>query len=313
MTPIKHSENPERIMLRFPTGDRASGAPRVSVVLSTYNAPASLAKAMHGYAAQSFSDFEVIVADDGSTQETALLLARLRNELKLDIRHEWQTDQGFRKTRIMNRAIKAAQGEYLVFSDGDCVPRRDFLEIHVASAERGRFLSGGCLRLPLLLSQRIEPSDIASGQAFNPRWLREHGAPRGLRFRALARGSRINVFANRLTTTRPTWNGHNASGWRDDLIRVNGFDERMGYGGEDRELGERLMNAGVRPRQVRFSAICLHLEHSRGYVTQAQWDHNNQIRRQTRRDGAVWTDYGIRQASSESRPTAAPLMLHRAA
>lgn len=313
MKPIAVSDEPEEVLLRFPTGARAEGAPRVSVVLSTYNSPDWLEKTLHGYAVQTFSDFEVIVADDGSTQETTLLLERLKRQLGLNLCHEWQPDEGFRKTRIMNRAIEAARGEYLVFSDGDCVPRRDFVEVHAAFAEPGRFLSGGCLRLPLPLSQQLEHDDIAIGRAFHPRWLRERGVPGEFRFRAMARGAKISALANRLTTTRPTWNGHNASGWREDLVRVNGFDERMGYGGEDRELGERLMNAGLRPRQVRFSAICLHLDHSRGYVSQEQWDRNNQIRRQTRDVRAVWTDYGIQQASIEPRATIDSVALHQAA
>ncbi len=108
---------------------------------------------------------------------------------------------------------------------------------------------------------------------------------------------------NRITTTRATWNGHNASAWRDDLHRVNGFDERMKYGGEDRELGERLINAGIKPKQIRFSAICVHLDHDRGYVDKAAWRFNDELRKVTRREKRIWTDFGIESEKSEKRTT----------
>ncbi|MFW6170004.1 MAG: hypothetical protein ACODAD_05900, partial [Planctomycetota bacterium] len=100
--------------------------------------------------------------------------------------------------------------------------------------------------------------------------------------------------------TRPTFNGHNASVWRRDLVRVNGFDERMLYGGLDRELGERLTNAGIFGKQIRHRAPCVHLHHERGYVTEWSWACNHKIRSETRRHRFTWTPYGIRQ-DAESR------------
>jgi hypothetical protein len=96
-----------------------------------------------------------------------------------------------------------------------------------------------------------------------------------------------------MTTTRATWNGGNASGWKTDLLRVNGYDERLQYGGLDRELGERLMNAGIRGKQIRHRAIAVHLDHARPYMQQEAWRHNDAIRRETRRSRATWTPYGI--------------------
>ncbi|MBP5277885.1 MAG: glycosyl transferase family 2, partial [Prevotella sp.] len=92
---------------------------------------------------------------------------------------------------------------------------------------------------------------------------------------------------------RASWNGMNSSGWRTDLLAVNGFDERMQYGGEDRELGERLMNMGIRARQIRYSAIVLHLDHNRPYVNEAAWQLNNQIRKETKQQHRVRTPFGI--------------------
>src|SRR5690606_29827525 len=104
-----------------------------------------------------------------------------------------------------------------------------------------------------------------------------------------------------ITTTRATWNGHNASGWRTDLVRVNGFDERMGYGGEDRELGERLVNLGIRPKQIRHRAVCIHLDHGRGYVDPSVIQWNIRHRQKVRAQRTTWTEYGIVKGGVELR------------
>jgi hypothetical protein len=149
----------------------------------------------------------------------------------------------------------------------------------------------------MTISQQITRDDIRSGRAFTARWLRAQGIKTSHRtLRLLARGWSARLL-NCLTTTRPTWNGHNASGWADDIRAANGFDQRMRYGGEDRELGERLENAGIRGKHVRFQTLCLHLDHSRGYVSDADLRRNRQIRDETLRLGRTRTEYGIRQAA----------------
>jgi hypothetical protein len=95
------------------------------------------------------------------------------------------------------------------------------------------------------------------------------------------------------TPTKPTWNGHNASGWKADLISVNGFNEEMQYGGEDRELGERLVNMKLLPKQIRYSAFCLHLDHERGYVSEEIWNKNDAIRADTKANKTIKTSSGI--------------------
>ena len=276
----------------------------VSVVLATYQQPEWLEKSLWGWARQRLRGFELIVADDGSGSETAGVLERWRGAGAFDLRHVWQEDKGFRKCRALNKAVAAARGDYLVFSDGDCVPRVDFLAVHVALAAPGRFLSGGYVKLSPEASRRIDRAAVDSGLAFRARWLgpgATSGFGRSLKLRAPAWTRRT---ADRLTTTRPTWNGHNASAWRQDVLDVNGFDERMGYGGEDREMGERLENLGVRGLQVRHRAVCLHLEHARGYVDREVLARNQAIRRETRRARATWTPFGI--SSAPARPAKPP-------
>lgn len=267
---------------------------RLSVILSTYNAPALLEKVLCGYSRQTHRDFEIVVADDGSTDETARLLERLAGELDLAIRHVWHEDDGFRKCAILNRAIGAAAADYLVFSDGDCIPRDDFLAVHARLAARGRFLSGGYFKLSREVSEALTPERVLAGDATAPHRLRELGTPASLRFRMrLAAGPALARLLDAVTPTRPSWNGHNASGWKNDLVAANGFDERMRYGGEDRELGERLVNAGLRGLQIRHRAVCVHLWHERGYVREGDLEANLAIRRETERTGAERTAYGI--------------------
>ena len=103
---------------------------------------------------------------------------------------------------------------------------------------------------------------------------------------------------NRFTPTKSTWNGHNASGWKSDAITVNGFDERLQYGGLDREFGERLVNLGIRPKQIRYSAITVHLDHPRGYASEEGWALNHDIRNTVRLEKVIETPRGIKQQAA---------------
>jgi glycosyltransferase involved in cell wall biosynthesis len=267
----------------------------VSVILTTCDSPDWLAKVVCGYAAQTHRRFELVIADDGSSAETATCVELLRRATQLNLHHVWQPKRGFRKCRILNRAISRALGDYLVFSDGDCVPRRDFLDQHVRNARPGHFLSGGVVRLPRTLSQRISWDDIALGRAFSPRWLLARGLRPSRKLRLLFGSGRLAALCDALSTTRATFNGHNASAWKSDVLGVNGFDERMGYGALDRELGERLVHAGVKPRQIRHRAACVHLDHARDYCDPGVIARNQIIRQATRARRLTWTPFGIHQ------------------
>ena len=274
---------------------------RVSVILSTYNQPQWLENVIWGYSRQTHRDFEIVVADDGSTPKTAQMLAELRRETGMPIRHVWHGDEGFRKCVILNKATVAASTSYLIFSDGDCIPSEDFVRRHVRFAERGRFLSGGLVRLPMQLSSEITKHDVLAGRATDAWWLLAHGLGISRRLFRLACGPGLGALLDVVTTTRASWNGHNSSGWKSDIISVNGFNEDMAYGGEDRELGERLINSGLRPRQIRHRTDCVHLDHSRGYVTPEMVQRNMVIRRRTRRLRLTWTPNGIAKPADIGR------------
>ena len=265
----------------------------VSVIISTYESPEWLAKVVWGYAAQTHRQFEIVIADDGSSSSTAKCIEELSRGTGLSLSHVWHEKQGFRKCRILNQAILAAAGDYLLFSDGDCIPRHDFIEQHVRLAAPGRLLSGGRLKLPRMLSEQIALNDISSRRIADLNWLLANGCPKSRQLLRLTAQGRMAAIMDLMTTTRATFNGHNTSVWKSDVLRVNGFDERLGYGGLDRELGERMFNAGVRPRQIRHRAVCVHLDHDQDYVDPAMLVHNLKIRAENQHNKTKWTAYGI--------------------
>ena len=272
---------------------------RVSVILTTYNQPVQLEKVLWGYANQRDAEFELIVADDGSGPETTEVIDRVAPAAGLDLIHIWHEHRGFRKTEILNRAIVAATSDYLVFSDGDCIPRDDFVATHARLARPGSFLSGGYLKLSREVSSQITVASVRSGDATRHAWLRERGWHPGKRALRLLRARRLALLLDSITPTRRSWNGHNSSAWKSAIVRANGFDIDMGYGGLDRALGERLINAGVRGRQVRHRAPCLHLHHERPYADPVRWKRNHEIRQRIRRGRETRAVFGIAEMSTD--------------
>ena len=266
---------------------------RISAIITTYNQPDQLEKVMWGYALQRYANFELIIADDGSDLATTEVIDRVAGASGLDVVHVWHDDKGFRKTEILNRAIVAASGDYLIFSDGDCIPRDDFVAEHVRLAHPGRFLSGGYIKLPREVSAAISVEDIKSGRAMDSARLKSLGWHPGKRALRLLRGRVVPALLDVVTPTRRTWNGHNSSAFRAAIIAANGFDMDMGYGGEDRALGERLENSGIHGMQVRHRTPCLHLFHERPYVDAARWKLNHEIRERIRKNGETRAKTGI--------------------
>lgn len=254
---------------------------KTSVIVSTYNKPAWLEKVLWGYSSQNASDFELIIADDGSGEETRDLIAGFARESPFPIRHIWHPDDGYRRSIILNAAILASSGEYLIFSDGDCIPREDFVDVHQRLARPGRFLSGGSVYLSMDVSQALTRRDVVSGRFADAAWLRSQGQAlerRRHRLRLVRSGFKAALL-DRLSTTKPTWNLNNASTWREWIFACNGMESEMQYGGADRALGSRLENLGLRGLRVRFRAVLVHLDHDRPYKTEVSIQKNKGIRR----------------------------------
>ena len=266
---------------------------KIGVIISTYNNPEWLEKTFWGYMAQKRKADEIIIADDGSRNETAGLIKKYSEFLPL--KHVWHEDLGFRKTKILNGALKVAESEYLIFTDQDCVPRADYIAVHEKYARKGYILSGGYFKLPMNISKTITQEDIFSGNAFSLKWLKKQGLKTSFKCTKLFQNTGFASFMNTVTPAKATWNGMNSSTWKEYIIAANGFDERMQYGGEDREMGERLFNAGIKAKQIRYSAIVVHLDHNRPYVNEEALAKNKEIRKITKQNRITKTEYGIVQ------------------
>lgn len=267
---------------------------KVSVIISTYNSEEWLEKVLFGYSVQTENDFELIIADDGSTDKTKALIEQFKTNYKIPLVHVWQEDNGFQKTEILNKAVIASSSDYLIFSDGDCVPRKDFIAAHVKYRQQGMFLSGGYFKLPMSLSKLVTPENIKNQDCFNLNWLKKNGLKSQFKNIKFIANGFFERFLNAITTTKPTWNGHNASGWKKDIIAINGFNQDMQYGGEDREFGERLKNFGIHPRQIRYSAICIHLDHERCYANDESKRKNLLIRKHNKINKTTYIKNGIK-------------------
>jgi glycosyltransferase involved in cell wall biosynthesis len=233
-----------------------------AVIVTTYNRPDALAAVLEGYLRQDRSDFELVVADDGSAADTRAVIDSYSARAPFAVKHVWHEDAGFRAAAIRNRALAATSADYIIFTDGDCVPRATFVSRHRALAERGYFLAGNRMLLSPSFSQRV---------------LRErlpiHAWPVGAWLTARVRGD-VNRFLPLLALPgaaarkrKPQrWEGVktcNLSAWRDDLLRVNGFDESYsGWGLEDSDLVIRLLHAGVKHKSARFATPLFHLWHA---------------------------------------------------
>lgn len=234
----------------------------VSLVVSTYNRPDALAAVLDGCATQTDRRFEVIVADDGSTDSTRAVVEESARRLPVPLEHVWHPDDGFRLAAIRNKGILRARGDYIVFLDGDCVPQTDFVARHRALAATGSLVTGSRILLGEALTAQVldRRIDLAScGAGF---WLRARlsgGANKILPLFAKL----PDLAARRVDGFR--WRGIkgcNLAVWADDLAKVNGFDESfVGWGHEDADLVVRLHNAGVARKNGFMATEVLHLWH----------------------------------------------------
>ena len=234
---------------------------KTAVIVTTYNRPDALRAVLEGYLAQRGAAFELLVADDGSGDETRALIESYAKRAPFPLRHVWQEDRGFRAAAIRNRALAQTNADYVIFSDGDCVPPSFFVQRHVALAEASCFVAGNRVLLSESFTNHVLSDRIAIHEWDASRWLIAWGRRDVNRVSPLLRLP--GTFLRKTAPRR--WEGVktcNLAAWRADLVRVNGFDERYaGWGLEDSDLVIRLINSGVRHKSGRFHAPVLHLWH----------------------------------------------------
>jgi glycosyltransferase involved in cell wall biosynthesis len=234
----------------------------ISVILATYNWPEALGLCLQALEAQTDRNFEIVIADDGSRDETKAVIQAFVATTGIPIRHEWQPDDGFRKSQILNKAIASSQGQYLVFLDGDCLVQPDFIERHRAMSQSEVMVTGSRILLNQSLTQHYCGLGVWSYAEFSRKlWaMRLSGQiNKILPLWVKLPDSSVRMYADFV------WRrikGCNMAAWREDVLRIGGFDETMqGWGHEDADFVFRLHKAGIGRKSGAWATEVLHLWH----------------------------------------------------
>jgi glycosyltransferase involved in cell wall biosynthesis len=223
-----------------------------SLLISTFNRPDALAKVFAGVRRQTQIPDEILISDDGSEAPTHELVNQFSKNSPTPVKHIWHPHDGFRKTTILNKTVAAATGDYLILTDGDCVPHPKFVSDHAALAEKNFWVQGR----RCFVGEKFV-SDFEAGKIFVWQWMLTG------KITGAAKGIRWPLPIIRRDTEQRGIIGCNMAFWRDDLVAVNGYDEDYsGWGvGEDSDIGTRLYNLGRRRKFVYGRAITFHLNH----------------------------------------------------
>jgi glycosyltransferase involved in cell wall biosynthesis len=229
---------------------------KISLIITTYNREDALNVVLKSVALQSLLPDEVLIADDGSNEETAQVIQSHQQSFPIPIIHCHHPDLGFRVSHIRNKAIRESIGDYIILTDGDMILHPDFVQDHGKSAKQGFFIQGS----RVLLDENTTQLTIKNHR------LNMHWYSKGItnRFNAMHITMLMHLF-NALKTGKKDHHGIrscNMSAWRKDIFAVNGFNEAfVGWGREDSEFAVRLLNAGIHRLNLRFGAVCYHLWH----------------------------------------------------
>jgi len=278
--------------------------PEISLIISFYNKIDALRMVLASLELQKFKKFEVIISDDGSSDEIKRELIDIISKSSLDISHVWHEDKGWRKNIALNKAIQASKSNYLLFIDGDCILHPFCLLEHYNHKDPGYVIAGRRVNLSAKITESLNPEKIIKGDLW-----------RRYRIRIFMGGliKKTRHFENAIYIKSPIFRktinkkdkgilGSHFSLYKDDILSVNGFDERYltPAAGEDSDLEFRLRRNGIRIRTLKHIAIQYHLYHPVLFRDKK----NLEILRQTIKDGVIYTPYGINkdQTAGKSVP-----------
>jgi glycosyltransferase involved in cell wall biosynthesis len=211
-----------------------------------------LTKVLGSLRRQTHQPEEILISDDGSGDATRELVEKFAATLPAPVKHIWHPHDGFRKTVILNKTVVAAKGDYLIFTDADCVPHPKFIADHAALAEKGFWVQG---RRCFVREEFVPEFEAEKIPAFG--WMLAG------KITGAAKGVRWPIPIIRRDTKQRGIIGCNMAFWREDLFAVNGFDEAyIGWGtGEDSDVATRIYHLGHRRKFVYGRAITFHLNH----------------------------------------------------
>jgi glycosyltransferase involved in cell wall biosynthesis len=266
--------------------------PSVSVVIPVYNAVRHLELVLTGFCRQTLSNFELIVADDGSGPEMRAFVEDFAAKSPFTLRYVYHADEGFRRSKILNRAVRESAAGYLVFVDGDCIPHGRFVQAHWEHRAPRAVLVGRRVNLSERITNRMTPDDVRAGKLEKMKITMLADVLRGKGSHwdegVLLNSSFLRALFER---RKPSMLGSVCSLEKSLFEEVNGFNEEfVSYGGEDVELECRLMLAGADFKWVRHQAIQYHLYHSSKLVEPRNFD----IIARTRQLGRATCAKGLR-------------------
>lgn len=228
---------------------------KVSLIITTYNNPSALEKVAESALRQARCPDEVLIADDGSGEETASVVKAFAAKAAFPVIHVWQEDRGFRAAKIRNKAIGRSSGDYLILLDGDCVMNRHFVADHLELAEKGCFIQGKRIHVNKKAVASFAAGDVDSPLAL----LRMALTGKISNSHHLMRLPYYPGFKNRKLKGIKSCN---MSVFKSDIVAVNGFNEDFeGWGNEDSELACRFFNFGLLKKVHPFMVVCFHLWH----------------------------------------------------
>ncbi len=227
--------------------------PSCSLVTPTYNWPEALELLLLSIKNQSYLPNEVIIADDGSREDTKLLIQKIQDDFPVPLHHIWHKDNKNQKPVIMNKAIASAKCDYIIEIDGDIIMHKDFIKDHLSSSEKGVFLYGS----------RVNIQESHLKTLFDTKQIHFNFFSKGIKKRG--RTLRIPFLAHQYKKEdkrSSKLRGCNISFWREDFIAINGFNESLtGWGIDDSEMAQRLINVGVKGKRLKFKGIVYHIYH----------------------------------------------------
>lgn len=259
--------------------------PSCSLITPTYNWPEALELLLLSLKHQSYLPNEIIIADDGSTKETEKLIQKYQQDFPIPIIHIWHEDLKNRKPAIMNKAIAAAKYEYIVEIDGDIIMHKHFIKDHLSMAKKGLFLYGSRVSIKKDIVSKIFRNKQITFNFFS-KGIKKRG--RTLRVPFLSHFQKEEV--KRSSKLR----GCNMSFWRNDFIKVNGFNEDLvGWGIDDSEMIQRLLNIGIKGKRLKFRGIAYHIYHKE--QDKSHIGLNQLIENQTTVEKITYIEKGINQ------------------
>ncbi len=256
----------------------------ISVIISTYNRHHYLKKVIDGYFHQSRLPDEIVIADDGSKEETASLVKKIKENTKMKILHIWQEDIGFRAAQIRNKAVASSSGKLIIMCDDDVIPNPRLVEDHIYYAAEGHFIQGHRVLLGPVASEQFTVKDISLWKLLK------------LLFKGQA-DNVLNTFRFPIPFMRISKNvkgirSCNMSFFKKDFLAVNGFNEDFeGWGKEDTELIVRFYKYGLKRKDIRFRACCYHLYHP--YYSRENLDKNIALLSKTVKEDEYYCQHGI--------------------